>query len=85
MIKMQYLKASQSRSGPTISTTLEAMHKGVPGLIKASQTERKPHYAERSDFQARGAKSHSAQRSEAPVRFGAPILNYGRFCAQPRA
>ena len=30
------------------------MRKGAPGEMKASQIEREPHYAERSDFRARG-------------------------------
>ena len=44
------MKASHSRSCPAMSTTLEAVHKGVPGEIKMSQIEQEPHYAERCDF-----------------------------------
>ena len=46
------IKTSHSRSRPALFTTLEAVHKGAPGEIKASQIEREPHYAEQSDFRA---------------------------------
>ena len=41
-------------SGDFHYARLGAVHKGAPGEIKAFQIEWEPHYAERSDFQARG-------------------------------
>ena len=75
------IKSSHLRSRLAISTTLEAVRKVAPGQIKSSRIEREPHYAERSDFRT----GHSAQRSPAPVQFGATLFDLGRLYARPRA
>ena len=58
---------------PAIPTTLESVRKGFPGDIKASQINRKPHYAEGSDFWA------PARQKVTPLSVVRLLFNLGRL------